>query len=243
MRGEAHPLAARRSTELMVARPVRAGIEHSPARELHPATPSTRLWRLPTATIAKSAPRAASSHALHRRRLTRRTAQPHWGSELEMLSKKRVCSSPPLEALLCPHPLLKTSSDRHPMPRRRPCPFLAKRVSVSRAAVLWETAVAQDTRPRSEPVHSRAAGSLGTAGTVARLARKAWQGAQRQVTASVGWASPAATVECLHAFQWCGYRWQLQQGCGADVCSACEGSTGPYMALEGSGMRVNRSRQ
>ena len=80
------------------------------------------LWRLPTATIAKSATRAASSPALHRRRLTRRTAQPHWGSELEMLSKKRVCSSPTLGALLCPRPLLKTSSDRHPMPHRRPCP-------------------------------------------------------------------------------------------------------------------------
>ena len=79
-------------------------------------------WRLLTAEIAKSATRAASSPALHRRRLTRNTVHPHWGSKLLMLSKKRVCSSPPLEALLCPHPLLKTSSDRHPMPHRRPCP-------------------------------------------------------------------------------------------------------------------------
>ena len=86
------------------------------------------LWRLPTATIAKNATRAASSPALHRRRLTRRRARPHWGSKLVMLSKKRVCSSPTLGALLCPHPLLKTSSDRHPMPHRRPCP--SRRASV-----------------------------------------------------------------------------------------------------------------
>ena len=41
--GAAHPLAPRRGTELVVARPARAGVEHSLARELNPATPSTRL--------------------------------------------------------------------------------------------------------------------------------------------------------------------------------------------------------
>ena len=41
--GAAHPLAPRRGTALEVARPARAGIERSPARELNPTTPSTRL--------------------------------------------------------------------------------------------------------------------------------------------------------------------------------------------------------
>ena len=75
-----------------------------------------------------------------------------------------------------------------------------------------------------------------TAGTVARLARKAWQGAQRQATASVGWASLAAIVECLHAFQWYGYRWQLQQGCEADVC--CAHVTGLDRAIDGAAVRA-----
>ena len=51
--------------------------------------------------------------------------------------------------------------------------LLAERVSISRAVVLHKEAVAQDAWPGSEPVHSRAARPLGTAGTVARLARKA----------------------------------------------------------------------
>ena len=40
--GAAHPLAPRRGTELVVARPARAGFEHSLARELNPATPGMR---------------------------------------------------------------------------------------------------------------------------------------------------------------------------------------------------------
>ena len=42
--------------------------------------------------------------------------------------KEEGVLQPDLGALLCPHPLLKTSSHRHPMPHRRPCP--SRRASV-----------------------------------------------------------------------------------------------------------------
>jgi len=166
------------------------------------------LWHLPTATIAKSATRAALPPVLHRRRLTRRTAQAHWGSELVMISNKMVCSSPPLEALLSPHPLLKTSSDRHPMPRRRPCPSRQASVrqpssgsSQGRSCARCTAKIrASSLQSRQGTGHSRDHRQTGQE-SVARSARPC----DRIGRHVGGWASLAAAAEGLHACQWCGY--------------------------------------
>ena len=59
--GAAHPLAPRRGKELVVARPARAGVEHSLARELNPATPSTRPRAGPSVRGVESMRSDASS--------------------------------------------------------------------------------------------------------------------------------------------------------------------------------------
>ena len=101
----------------------------SPGKETDPWLPHRIwdhlgvLWRLITAEIAKRVARAAiMTRAALQALDTRRTVHPHWRSKLLMLSKKRVRSSPTLGAFLCLHLLLMTSSDRHSMPRCRPCP-------------------------------------------------------------------------------------------------------------------------
>ena len=139
---------------------------------------------------------------LHRRRLTRRTAQPHWGSELAMLSNKMVCFSPPLEALLSPHPLLKTSSDRHPMPRRRPCPSRQASVrqpssgsSQGRSCARCTAKIrASSLQSRQGTGHSRDHRQTGQE-SVARSARPC----DRIGRHVGGWASLAAAAERLHA--------------------------------------------